>query len=337
MAKILRLKAPNPKPSEPTGSKAWLGLQTWLESRPENTRNNYTRIAKDWITFRGYEPESLSSQRGWVDAKHIDAQKYVNACKKRPAQPGRATEASADGKVSMNTIRHKVVVLKSIYDQLIAQGFVEVNPFERLNIELRKHQHGARRPHARIPTDAVKQLLTFKPKDRRQLRDLAIFHLLFGAALRRSEVVNLRLQDVKRSDKGTTYLRLAITKSQKVQEVALAEWVAATVNQYVDARIEEGATIGDPLFVVYRVNERYTSLSDSTIYRMFKKYCKRFKLPPNFTPHCARVTAITQMLDQGYSHREVQELSRHGSVVMVEKYDRKRKDLDESSSKGLKY
>lgn len=336
MGKIVYLRAKESK-TKASSCEIYVGLETWLASKPANTRAQYLRLANEWTRFLGYEPTERSAKRGWQTAKYIDAQRWVNEIKKRPAQPGRSTEASANGCVSMATVKHKVSVLSSLYDQLLAQGLVEANPFKRLVIELKKHASGARRPHVRIPKESVEKLIKFKPKDREQLRDLAIFNLFFGAALRRCEVVALRLTDVKRSDKGTTYLRLVVTKSQKVQEVALPNWVASVVNRYVDQRMNEEASPTDPLFIVYRVNGRVTALSSSTVYRIFKAYCRMFGLPDNFTPHCARVTAITQMLDQNFSHRDVQELSRHSSVTMVEKYDRRRHDVDQSASKKLEY
>ncbi len=78
-------------------------------------------------------------------------------------------------------------------------------------------------------------------------------------------------------------------------------------------------------------------MGDKFVYRLFKDYLRRFKLNPNYSPHCARVTAITQLLKQGMNHREVQELSRHASVSMVERYDRRRFEIEESPSKKLSY
>jgi integrase len=161
-------------------------------------------------------------------------------------------------------------------------------------------------------------------------------HLFFGAALRRSEVIGLRVGDVLTSPEGTAYLRLVQTKSQKVQTVALPEWASPEVLALVDQRIGEGAKLDDELCVTYFERDRTQPLSDSTIYRIFKRYCKDLGLP-DISPHCARVTAITQLLDQGLPHREVQELSRHASVTMVERYDRRRVEIDNSASKKLKY
>ncbi len=55
------------------------------------------------------------------------------------------------------------------------------------------------------------------------------------------------------------------------------------------------------------------------------------------SPHSARATAITKLLDSGFSHRDVQEFSRHASVQMVEIYDKRRLQVDESPAKKLEF
>lgn len=337
MSKILYLRA-KPEAVE-SSSELYKGLLAWLESRPKNTCNQYRRIAAEWSLFLGYEPTDRAMQRAWVQARHVEVQRWVNKLQERPAQPGRATEASETGKISMATVRHKVIVMKAIYEELRAQGFVETNPFERLAKELKKHVGGQRRPHLYVPPAAVKKLIDFDV-DRKQpeeFRDLIIFKLFFGAALRRGEVCALKIGDVKRSDTGSVYLRLRATKSGKIQNVSLAQWVSRPLQKFIDMRMREGAVESDPLLIVYRVNGRQTPLSDSTVYRIFKRYCAELGLSPDFTPHCARATAITKMLEDGFTHREVQQLSRHASVTMVEKYDKRRVEIDQSPSKKLKY
>jgi len=337
MAKIVYLRAK--EEAQPEYSPAYKGLITWLESRPKNTRNHYRGILNEWSKFLGYEPTDRALQRALVAAKHIDVQKWVNELKERPAQSGRAREASNGGKISMASVRHKVIVMRAIYDELIAQGFAEGNPFERLAKELKKHEAGQRRPHLYIPPAAVKKLIDLDVDRQRpeEFRDLMIFKIFFGAALRRGEVCALQIGDVKRSDSGSVYLRLRATKSGKIQNVTLAPWVANPLIKFLDMRAREGAVDSDPLFIVYRVNGRVTAISDSTVYRIFKRYCAELGLSPDFTPHCARATAITKMLEDGFSHREVQQLSRHASITMVEKYDKRRVEIDHSPSKKLKY
>jgi site-specific recombinase XerD len=335
MAKIIHLHAPPDTPIE-SPSDVLTALNSWLEIRPENTRRVYLRIAEEWSLFLGQSLAKTLGGKLWKKATHKDAQSFVNDCRQRPAQPGRASDASPDGCVSMATVRHKASVLKAAYDSLVAQGLVVSNPFHAVCADLRRIKPGERRRNEGMEPHEVKRFLTFPLFDPEHHRDRAIFHLMFGAALRRSELVDLLLSDLITTNKGTTYLRLRKTKSQVPQKVSLPEWVATELLAFKETRIQEGATEKDLLFVRY-LRHGKRAMGDQYVYRLFKDYLKRFKLNPDYSPHCARVTAITQLLSQGMNHREVQELSRHSSVTMVERYDRRRFEIDESPSKKLSY
>lgn len=319
------------------GSDVFDAISAWLEARPGNTKRSYLRIARAWSKFLGAEIDTKEASSRWKKAAYPDAQRYINECRNVAAQPGRSARNSIDGKVCNATLKYKANVLKSLYDCLIASDLCTANPFARIAAEVKKYESGERRPHNKIPTPDVKKLLTFSIEGSIEARrDRAIMHLLLGAALRRSEIVSLQLGDVMTSPEGTVSVRLRMTKAQKLQAVALPDFVALEVCGYIDERRKEGATDSDPLFVNhYHCGPRL--MSDMTVYKMFKRRCKQLGIVGDYTPHACRVTAITRLLDQGYSHRETQELSRHSSVQMVERYDRKRTELDKSTSKKLSY
>lgn len=324
-------------PKKVEGSDVYDAISAWLERRPGNTKRSYLRIARAWTKFLGAEFDSKAASSLWKKATSTDAQRYMNQCKEVAAQPGRSARASIDGKVCNATLKYKANVMKSLYDCLIASELCTANPFARVAAEAKKYESGERRPHNKIPTPDVKKLLSF-PVDGsiEARRDRAIMHLLLGAALRRSEIVSLQIGDVMTSPEGTVSVRLRMTKAQKLQVVALPDFVALEVCGYVDERRKEGAKDSDALFVNhYHAEPR--RMSDMTVYKMFKRRCKDLGIVGDYTPHACRVTAITRLLDQGYSHRETQELSRHASVQMVERYDRKRTELDKSTSKKLSY
>lgn len=312
-------------------------LDSWLEFRPVNTRKQYQRILRRWSSYLGCDIDQPESLDVWTKATHRSAQRYVAKLQNNSAQSGRSQEASPDGKISASTIRYTAVVLKAAYDQLVIAGATNNNVWMRLAQDLKRHNTGQRRPHKLMPLEVVQMFLSFPVVTVEDARDLACFHLLFGAALRRSEVVALRLSDVQYTQEGTCFLRLPKTKAGTIQLLPIAEWVAKPVEKIRQSRRSEGARDNDPLFVRYLALGRRPALCQQHVYRVFLRYLKHFGVKELYTPHCARVTAITRLLDQGVSHREVQELSRHSSVTMVERYDRKRLDINTSAATKLRY
>lgn len=333
---MAKLKLITPEPKQEATSDVYEAVRMWLSTRPDNTRRSYLGIGSDWSRWLGAEFDSAKAGALWKKARHTDAQRYVSECTDRPAQQGRAADASPDGRVSLATVKQKVAVLKITYDALIAAGLVVNNPFARIAMEMKRAKVDQRRPHEEMSKEELKRFLTFDRLLPDHYRDRSIFHLLFGAALRRSEVVPLMLSDVMETSQGTTYLRLRKTKSGTAQKIALADWVAKEVNEFKARRVREGAQDRDLLFVRY-LERRHEPMGEKFVYRLFKSYCKILGVKSSYSPHCARVTAITQLLKQGLSHHEVQQLSRHSSITMVERYDRRRYEIDQSPSKKLSY
>lgn len=339
MAKIHYIKGriaaePTKKTEEP--SDVYHAVTLWLASRPSNSKRVYMSAASEWSLFLGLPFAASGSGALWKDAGFTHVQRYVNDRCQREAQQGRAADASPDGKVSLATVKHKISLLKVMYDSLIAQGLLSENPFSRMALELKRAKADQRRPHEEMTRDELRKFLVFERLLPEQYRDRAMFHLLFGAALRRSELPRLTLSDIQETNAGTTWLRLRMTKSGTAQKVALPDWVAREIEEFKLRRIREGASEKDLLFVRY-LRRGTEPFGEKLLYNLFKRYCKLFGIKTAYSPHCARVTAITQLLKQGMSHHEVQQLSRHASVVMVEKYDRRRHEIDQSPSKKLSY
>lgn len=328
-----RTESESPQPSALS-----IALTSWLNCKPANTKRAYLNAARRWSEYLGAPLESEKAEQLWAKATYTSAQNYINQCAEGKAQPGRASAAAINGKVAKNTLRYRAVVLKTLYDELIAKDMLQVNPWIRVVADMGSADDGQRRPHDRIPIEHVKALTGWRPSgmgQHEEVRDLAVLCLLF-MALRRSEVVSVRVGDVLEADDGTLYLRLAQTKAQKIQTVAVPEVFTGQVKAMLRQRLADGASSSEPFICIYYEAGAKVA-SDQWVYRLFKSYCKRFGIPDKYTPHCCRVTAVTQLLDQGYSHREVKELSRHASVAMVEKYDRKRVDVTKSVVKKLKY
>jgi integrase/recombinase XerD len=226
---------------------------------------------------------------------------------------------------------------------LIASGLgITENPFDTDKVPSPAKDSGRKRPTEMI--DFAKVLEVINQPDcqsEKGRRDRAMLATLFGSGLRRSEVVAIRLGDVRRTSKGTMYLYLRSTKAKKDAEQVVPEWAASAIEAVLKDRAQHGALTGDYLFISYTGQAGKTAverpLSDSGLYKLFKSYCLLAGVIGHVSPHSARATAITKLLDDGVSHREVQEFSRHSSVSMVEAYDKRRFDVERNPGKKLTF
>lgn len=354
----------NQRNAESKATELWVRLNAFLDLKAPNTQRTYVGIINEWCEFLGVTAGTEKAATALLKANDLHALAYRNWLVEQPGQTPRLQTSALKNKLpsieqnlagktkrrdgtqsslSNATIAKKLTALRRIYRMFIGTGLgITANPFDTDKIPPPSARSGQKRPTEMIDFKKVKEVLELPDSTTpKGLRDLAVLAVLFGGGLRRSEVVNLRIGDVGRTSQGTTFLYLRATKAQRDARQALPDWAASPVHALVAWRGENGAANGDFLFVSFRGPggqiETSHPLSDNGLYRLFKRYCERVDLGDFVSPHSARATAITKLLHDGKNHREVQEFSRHSSVQMVEVYDKRRIDVEESAGKELSF
>ncbi len=349
------------KPS--SSASVWLRISAFLSLKSPNTQDTYLGIIREWCSFLGAETGTEGAAQRIVQATDLHAIAYRNWLEKRPGEKPRSEPSSAqrisqelarpqrraakkeglEHTLSNATIAKKFAVLRRVYRMLIAGDCgVSVNPFDSDRVPPPPKDSGRKRPTRMIDFDKVMLVIeAVSERTPKGLRDKAILCALFGGALRRSEVRALRVGDVRISPKGTTYLYLRSTKAKRDAEQALPPWAATALERLAAARRTAGASEADYLFTSFtgRAGAVETShpVSNSGIYKLFKRVCLKAGAGAHVSPHSARATAITRLLDSGIPHREVQEFSRHSSIQMVELYDKRRIGVDRNAARNLSF
>jgi integrase len=354
------------RPRHSEAEKVWLRISAFLSLKAPATRTTYSGILAEWCTFLGTVAGTSESASAILSATDLHAIAYRKFLEKKPGEKprlvrsqgkvsaergvtverasGRGTKKDGlDATQSNATIHKKFAALRRIYRMLVASNVgIGENPFEADKVPPPPKDAGRKRPTQMIDFDLVMEIVSIPNiATAKGRRDRAILATLFGGGLRRSEVVGLRIGDVKRTSNGTTYLYLRHTKAKKDAEQALPSWAAAHLWELITERKSTGAMDGDYLFVGFTGKGGQTvttkPMSDTGVYLLFKQYCMAAGAGSHATPHSARATAITKLLSDGIPHREVQEFSRHSSIQMVEWYDKRRFSVEESPAKDLSY
>jgi integrase len=347
--------------------RVWLRISAFLSLKSPATRVTYSGILAEWCEFLGVTAGTPESAARIVSATDLHAIAYRKFLETRPGEKPRfesSTRSSAstrrelsasissgrgkkkdglDATQSNATIHKKFAALRRIYRMLVASNVgISENPFEVDKVPPPPKDAGRKRPTQMIEFDLVMEIVSMPdistPKGR---RDKAILAVLFGGGIRRSELVSLRIGDVRKTSTGTTFLYLRHTKAKRDAEQALPTWAAEPLWELIAERKREKASDGDYLFLGYtgRAGQRASDkpISDTGVYLLFKQYCMAAGAGTFATPHSARATAITKLLADGIPHREVQEFSRHASIQMVEWYDKRRFDVEQSPARDLSY
>lgn len=244
------------------------------------------------------------------------------------------------GPVSKSTIRRKATILKGIYAVLIEYGLAAKNPFRIVASHYDGARVGDRRATNAIPFEEVERFLTTPSGDTPDgVTDRAFFALLFGCGLRVGEASKLTLGDVIIGGSTGLYVVLRGTKNGTDAEQLVPEEMIEHVVRLVTQRNSESGRSGDPLIVLHRADRSPVNRPVATrqLHRIFARWCKILKLSGRYSPHSARATAITYLLEQGIDHRVVRVFSRHSSIAMVERYDKMRDKGLEEAIKVMSY
>lgn len=236
--------------------------------------------------------------------------------------PGRANSLALHYRGSMvaagkspATVNRRLSSLRSVVTMARTLGLVswtlEVGN-ERVNAY--RDTRGPGRHGVRALLDAV------EGNGPKALRDRAIIRMMYDLALRRGEIVTLRLEDVdligKRvwvKGKGRNGEREALTLPDKTAAI-LGEWIQV-----------RGKNPG-PLFINFdHARKGAGALTGSALWFIVRTLGEKAELRTR--PHGIRHAAITEALDRTRDPRAVQRFSRHRDLATVLRYDDNREDL----------
>lgn len=295
-------------------------IESWLINRAARTRKDYREVYDRALRDIGKPADKIT---------YTDALRFISAITERGCRP--------------STVRNTALHLSSIFAQLKAGGFVTENHFAAVVGTLKKHKPGAYRPTRAMPETDVARLLESVPTaGKRNVRDRAFLALLFGCGLRvKCEALALRVRDVETLPEGRICLVLQNPKGGDPTTQDCPKWAATDILRLLNQRLEEGAAGFAPLLCNY---QHGWSVPDNrpvcytTARYWWCSLLKRVNLPPDkYTIHSARATAITTLLDKGVPHRKVRNFSRHQSIQMVDYYDKRRADPENSAAQDLEY
>jgi integrase/recombinase XerD len=144
-------------------------------------------------------------------------------------------------------------------------------------------------------------------------RNKAIIETMYGCGLRVSELVNLRITDIHRTDGYVT----VTGKGDKQRLVPVSDKALAEIDLYMERR-NHLPVISD--INILFLNRRGKRLSRVMIFNIIKELAARAGVVKNISPHTFRHSFATHMIEAGADLRAVQEMLGHESILTTEIY-----------------
>ena len=179
-------------------------------------------------------------------------------------------------------------------------------------------------PHS-LTTEQVEALMTIpdlsKPGG---IRDRAILELLYGAGLRISEAVDLKVSEVDLEEEAVRVMG----KRGKTRWVPLPIGTSKWMQKYMNEA--RPILLRKPMGEMF-VSDRGLKLRRTTVGLKLEEYSRRAGINPPVTPHMLRHTYAVHLLKGGADLRAVQELLGHESIATTQVYTHL--DMDEVRKK----
>jgi integrase/recombinase XerD len=221
----------------------------------------------------------------------------------------------ADGApLSFRTQSHRLVAVKLLFSWLVRQGQLGFDPAAA--IELPKVER--RLPEATLSAEEAEAVLAGPDVTTPLgLRDRAVLEVFYSSALRRSELIGLRLADID-GGRGTVFVRQG--KGAKDRYVPIGERAVAWARRYVHEVRPHLAKYPDA--GVLFLSASGEPLCPEWLTRTVRAYVKAAAPAKKGSCHLFRHSAATLMLDGGADVRYVAEYLGHENLESTKIYTR---------------
>ncbi len=204
--------------------------------------------------------------------------------------------------LSKNTIKRNLSAISSLFDYLLKQKIVASNPVVLIE-SIKKEKY--------LPEflfiEEVQKLISATKKSKMKYRDKLIIEFLFLNGLRVSELVNVKVNDIK----GNKLKVLG--KGNKERYTILTTEILTTIANFI--KYERTAN-HDYLLI----NNRGEQLSTRGVRYILTQTQKRSELEKNIFPHMLRHSFATYFLTHGSDLRTVQTFLGHENISTTQIY-----------------
>lgn len=199
--------------------------------------------------------------------------------------------------------------IRAFFRFLLLEGVIDTNPASLIE----SPKIGLKLPQvlSLVEIDSMISVIDLsKPEGH---RNKAIIETLYGCGLRVSELVNLRITDIHRSEGFV----IVTGKGDKQRLVPISDKALREIDFYnVDRNSLPVVTDQNILFL----NRRGKKLSRVMIFNIIKNLAELAGIKKSISPHTFRHSFATHMIEAGADLRAVQEMLGHESILTTEIY-----------------
>ncbi|MBL8022103.1 MAG: site-specific tyrosine recombinase XerD [Leptospirales bacterium] len=213
-------------------------------------------------------------------------------------------------KISSRSLARSVAALRQFYRYLKEEKRVTKNPVDKVQApEVQRTL-----PDYLTIAEINDLFGAIKETDPYEMRDKAIFELLYSSGLRISEACQLKMEDVDMENMFITVRG----KGGRERLVPFGEHSKAILKKYTDQARDD--ILKERTSPCLFISKKGDSLNRKSVWRLLKKYLERTNIAKVVTPHTFRHSFATHMIENNADLRSVQELLGHIDISTTQVY-----------------
>jgi len=216
----------------------------------------------------------------------------------------------SDDGISNASINRKISSLKSFYKFLLKTKQIDTSPL--LKHKALKSAKKIQIPFSEKELDMVLNQITYK-EGFEGIRDKLIVDLFYTTGIRRTELINLKLQNVDLYNKTIK----VIGKRNKERIIPILTIIEEQIKKYLSERSSIQELKDSECFFLLLNGVK---LNDSFVYRLINYYFSNVSEKVKKSPHILRHTFATHLLNNGADINSVKELLGHSSLASTQVY-----------------
>jgi integrase/recombinase XerD len=291
----------------------------FLKGRGPLTELAYRRDLKAFFEFTAAQfnlPKAVDGKLRFNEIRRIHILRYKKYLDEHISNRKKA--------YAPNTINRKISAISSFFQFLVEREIIEKNPAEFCT---------------RASRIVMEETQAFSDREMKSLFDLviqdaeplhrAIILLLFTTGMRQAELRNLKSSNFKMQE-GIRFLSY-IGKGQKMNHIPIHPTTAYYIDEYITWMSVMGRKIGDADFLFQPTKNSHKGevkkkLSHTALGYIVRKWARRVSKDKRITPHSARATFISSLIENGEDIYYISQLVNHADVRTTQRYNKRRRN-----------
>lgn len=207
---------------------------------------------------------------------------------------------------SKSSIHRKISALRSYFKFLQKNGLIKENPINKIVLPKKP-----KRLPVFVPSKDFEYFEALFEENFESYRDRIILEIIYFTGVRRSELANIKENDIDFSSKQIK----VIGKRQKERQIPLAPQLEKSLKKYLALKKQKGYV---STYLI--VNDKGEVVDGQYIYRKVQRYLSIMSTLDKKSPHVLRHTFATVLLNNGADINAIKELLGHSSLLATQVY-----------------